>query len=356
MKEYLYRLATDEAKGWLTLLPKAVLFILSLLYAAALKISAALYRLKLLKQYKLNAKVISVGNITWGGTGKTPLVVFLAQTLSKDHKPAVLIRGYGSDLSRTSVWAKFGDEAFMLSETVNVPVLAREDRLISARQAINDFSCDTLILDDGFQQWRIGKDLEIVVIDAAAPFGNGRLIPRGILREPLSVLKRAEIFFLTRTDLASNLPQLRERLAALNPEALIVESVHQPVGFYDLKKKDYRIDELELASLKNVAILCAIGNPRAFEKTVSALGINVKLRFFFLDHHCYSTSEMDNIIETCRKEDIPVVITTQKDAVKLRDYVLSTDCGVRVLVLKTEIFITKARNEFLSRLSGLYTA
>lgn len=357
MRAYLYRLATDEAKGWQTVLPKSALFILSILYAIALKISGALYALNILRQYKLNTKVISVGNITWGGTGKTPLVTMLAGILAKNRKPAVLIRGYQRNPRSVSAYAKSGDEAFMLVEALNVPILTERDRLVSARRATEHFSCDTLILDDGLQQWRIKKDLEIVVVDATNPFGNGRLIPRGILREPLSALKRAQVFFLTRTDVAADsLPELENRLMAINPAALIVESIHRPVGFYDLREGGRRIEAPGLSGQKDAAILCAIGNPKAFEKTVSGMGFSVKRRFFFLDHHHYTKSEVDNIIETCRREKIAAVITTQKDAVRLRDYVLPADYRIPVLVLRVEIFITKARDEFLSRLSGLYTA
>lgn len=362
MREYFYSLITDKAKGIFASVVKFILWLLSLIYFVFLKIILFFFRIGILKSHKLNCKVISVGNITWGGTGKTPLVKMLAQYLQEQgRKPAIIIRGYKGNprIKQKDFSANYkavGDEAFMLSQELSIPIIVGKNRVAVGRQAIKDFAVDTLILDDGFQHWRLKRDLDIVTIDCANPFGNGWLIPRGILRGPFSSLSRAGIFFLTKTDLAGNkIAEIRNRLARINPSALLVESIHRPVGFGDLLRKDKFIP-LEEIKEKEVCLVGSIGNPVAFEKTIASLKLNPVLKFFFLDHHEYKRQEIDKIIESCTRFRINTIITTSKDAVRLRDYFLAINPTQSILVLQIEISVTKGKDEFFNRLSGIYSA
>jgi tetraacyldisaccharide 4'-kinase len=349
MRRYLYLLANDQIGGVVASPVKFILFILSLVYFIGLKITTGLYSIGLLKSYRSPAKVISVGNITWGGTGKTPLVEMLADyLLPVGKKVAVIIRGYKS-------FRNVGDEAFMLSEALGAPVLSGKNRVSSAKKARERLGVDTIILDDGFQHWRLKRDLDIVAVDSTNPFGNGFLIPRGILREPLSALRRADIFFLTRTDQnGQEIDGLRSRLSNLNRRALIVESVHQPVGFYDLWHRNQPFHPKDIKG--RVAFICSIGNPRAFAKTLSGLGLIPQLEFVFPDHHYYRPPEVREILASCHRQAIDILITTQKDEVRLRELLRGQEMDLKILVLKVKLVITKGQDEFFSRLSRLYSA
>lgn len=355
MREYFYRLVTDKEKGILVFFLKSLLLGLSLIYSVLLKIVLLFYRLKILKIHKLACRVISVGNITWGGTGKTPVVRMLTKYLVEQGKrPAIIIRGYKSTPGQA--YKQKGDEAFMLREELAAPVISDRNRVASGKKAINDFKADTLILDDGFQHWRLSRDLNIVTIDCTNPFGNGCIIPRGILREPLSGLRRADVFFLTKTNLsAADIGKIKDKLVNINPFALMVESIHKPVGFYNLLKKEESLG-IDKIKDKDVCLVCGIGNPAALEKTTLSLKLNPVLKFFFLDHHDYKKEEVIKIIDSCSRFKINTIITTSKDAVKLKDHFMGLAPTQKILVLDINIAITKGKDEFLSRLSRLYSA
>jgi tetraacyldisaccharide 4'-kinase len=340
MLKYIYNLATDKSSGIIPGLLKLILFAFSLIYGLVVRLLMGFCRLR---QYRAECKVISVGNITLGGTGKTPLVEYLARWANRcGHKAAIITRGYMTE-----------DEPRMLRENLNgVPVVVDADRAKAINTAVSGYAVDTVILDDGFQQWRIKKDLEIVVLDAANPFGNRNLLPRGILRQPLSTLKLAQVFILTKTDAAAHPDRLREFLQKINPEAMIAESLHRPVGFYALGKRDvfYGADEFKG---KTVALLCGIGDPAYFAHSLRSLGVDIGTAFNFTDHHVYRPQDLENIMKACQAKGIEAIITTEKDAVKLNP-VLDSDCLVPVFVLRIELQFTQNEQGFLERLSQLY--
>ena len=349
LKEYLCNLVTGKVKGPLALFLRGCLFVFSLVYGLAVTVLAFLYRIIPLR---LNAKVISVGNITLGGTGKTTLVEYLSGKLSlAGKKIAVLSRGYKRDSSQQGEQG-IGDEPVMLQKKLpQVKVVVDKNRVKAAFKAIRDYAVDTLILDDGLQQWRICKDLEIVTIDAGAPFGNHCLLPAGFLREPLSALKRADIFVLTQVDFVQNTHLLTTKLKRINPRALIVESVHQPEGFSRVGKPD------ELLSLnsfkdKHVAIFSGIGNPRGFEKCVCASGINIGMSLRFADHYHYMQEDLDRIIKSAQEKNLHTLITTQKDAVKIAQLKIN---AVEILALNIKLSIIKNEAELNRRLFKLYS-
>jgi len=316
----------------------------SFIYLLFVSLRNIFYRAGIFREHSLDAAVISVGNITWGGTGKTPAVLFMLEALlAKGRKAAILTRGYG------------GDEQGLFSRlAAHVPVLVGRDRVKNGLKAIDRHSVDTLLLDDGFQYTRLKRDLDIVCIDATNPFGNGWPIPAGSMREGLSGLKRADVFLITRVDLAQDhetLETLEKRLKAINPHTVIVRSIHKPGNFYKLSN-DQLVDSGALRN-KDIALVSAIGNPGSFEKTICNLGLCVKRHFIFRDHHWYKEKDLKKIESYCRKNGIDTIVTTEKDAVKLRH----TTYDIRhtnILVLTIKLEITENEQGFNNRLFGIY--
>jgi len=356
MRKFLYNLATDKYKGLIPGLFKAFLSFLSLIYNLVVRGLIFFYQLN---PCRLNCKVISVGNITLGGTGKTSLVVFIARYLKKEgRKVVILSRGYkkpdGAGKAEKNEFKILGDEPCMLKNALkDIPVLVDPDRIRSSKLAIHNYGADTVLLDDGFQQWKIKKDLEIVTIDLSNPFGNQHLLPRGILREPLSSLKRADIFVLTKTNLNPDIQDIKDFLSSINPHALIVESIHHPLGFYELNKKDELLG-IEVLRGKTVSLLCGIGDPYSFENLMISLGINIGLSFVFPDHHPYSKKDLENIARESKKKNIDIIVTTEKDAVRIPQ-LLSCNFQQAIFALRIELKITKNEQEFYNRLLQLYT-
>ncbi len=318
----------------------------SFIYYIVVSLRTFFYRCGIFKQYVLDARVISVGNITWGGTGKTTTVLFILEALLKRaQKVAILTRGYGEDEQKLISGAAKGGL-----------VLVGKDRVKSGREAIARHSVDTILLDDGFQYRKLKRDLDIVCIDATRPFGNGWLIPAGSMREGLGVLKRANIFLITKVDLVQDkkvLQALEEKLRNINPKAAIVKSVHEAQHFYKLSNG--QLVDVETLKNKNIALLSAIGNPDSFEKTVLSLGLKFKKHFIFRDHHWYTEKDLKKIEDYCSKNGISAIITTEKDAVKLKalSYQLS---AISFFVLPIKLQIIENEQGFYSRLSGIYSS
>ena len=291
--------------------------------------------------------VISVGNITVGGVGKTPLVIFLAKTLyARGKHPVILTRGYMAAENGRS------DEAEMMSECLpEVPVMVNIDRILAIKEAKERHMPDVFILDDGFQHWRLQRDFDIVAIDATNPFGNGHVLPRGLLREPLHALKRADLFILTKTDLgAANVPAIKAVLMKYNFDCPIVETIHAPVGVKDVLtgKRQSGFDLLK----DTVIGVCALGLPGSFEALLLREGAVIEHMFYFKDHHLYTKKDALRIAAYCRTKKLNKVVTTHKDAVKIRNFPEAFQ-GISLLVLEIEIKVTDGKDELLSRLDSL---
>jgi len=340
MRKFLYNLATDKSQGLLAFVLKFLLFILSLIYGLAIRLISLILGLA---KINLRAKVISIGNITLGGTGKTSLVEYVAGLLKDKGKAvAILTRGYGS-----------GDEPQMLENNLgSVAVIVGSNRIKSGRRAIKEYCADTLILDDGFQQWHLKKDLNIVTIDSSAPFGNRNMIPRGILREPLSALKRADVFVLTKTDLAQGVDKIKAALRRINNKADIFESVHKPVNFYRMSEPE-RALPLNSLKGKTAAIFCGIGDPESFERLITNCGINIGLSHRFHDHYDYTDADLERIILEAEGKSISTIITTEKDASRIINSGLN-DFNSKFTVLRVELEI-KENERFNLRLFSLYS-
>lgn len=364
IRNLLYNLATDKYRGFFAGIAKVVLALLALIYRLIVQMMILASRKK---SVQLGCKVISVGNITLGGTGKTALVEQIAKTLKEQGvKIAILSRGYrrqdAQGVKSSATYETMGDEPFMLMQKIgDVPVIVDADRVRGAAEAIKKYSVDGVILDDGFQQWKIRKDLEIVTIDAGNPFGNRYMIPRGILREPLSSLTRADIFVITKTNIHPDISKTVKFLREVNPRALIFESLHRPTGFYPLDNPK-NIRELQSFHGKNAVIFCGIGDPDSFEDLIRALGIKVGAHMKFSDHYHYTRRDFEKIFQAARAKGIDTIITTEKDAARISASQMKSELAglgqannLQVLVLRIEMQIHQ-NEEFYRRLLGVFRA
>jgi tetraacyldisaccharide 4'-kinase len=271
-----------------------------------------LYECGLLAGRSAGAPVISVGNITVGGTGKTPLVAWVVRQLRElGDVPAILSRGYRAVDG-------LADEPRMLAEATGAMVVVNPDRTAGARQAIAD-GASVCVLDDGFQHLRLRRDLDIVTIDATCPFGYRATLPRGLLREPLSALRRADAIVLTRTDQASPgaLADIRLELARLAPGALLAESHMRPSRLCGFGAPPAGPDELRG---RRVWAFCGLGNPEAFFRTLERQGADLAGRTAFNDHYDYTPRDLADLLARLRTAEADWLVTTAKDAVKLSDW------------------------------------
>ena len=332
----------EERHDFKARLMRGLLFGSSKLFQVAVKVRRWLYNWRILRDKTLGVQVIAIGNLTVGGTGKTPVVEKFARELrDAGRNVAILSRGYrskpvpihtkflnkillredhtpprivsdGTSLLLDSEMA--GDEPYMLASNLkDVVVLVDKDRVKSGRYAIEKFGCDTLLLDDGFQYWDLrGRRHDVVLIDRQQPFGNEHLLPRGTLREPPSHLARAHTIFITKSD--GKTAALRERIAQLNPDAAVIECVHQPLYFEDVFTGERK--GLDLLAGKRVASLSGIAQPESFEQSLVKLGGELVYSKRFADHHRFTQQEILNAINRAKKRQSEYIVTTQKDAVR----------------------------------------
>ena len=291
-------------------------------YAAIIALRNLAYSKGWLKVHTAGAAVISVGNITVGGTGKTPLVVWLCKFLQqKEIQCAVLTRGYKTHTKKRATSderrATRTDEPAVLAEACpHAKVIINPDRVAAARQAINKFGVNALIMDDGFQHRRLARDLDIVTIDAMRPLGYGKMLPAGLLREPVAALKRADAVVITRCDQAGEgkLAKIEKKLRLLNPDMIIARSIHKPVCAKSIDGSQISIDELKD---KRALAFCGIGNPDAFFNTVNGLGCDIVSSKIYDDHHQYTDDCLAGIYEQAGHLKADLILTTQKDWAKI---------------------------------------
>ena len=342
LETFVLQVIFEERHDWKANLTRALLFGSSKIFQVAVKIRRWLYNWRILRDKTLGVQVIAIGNLTVGGTGKTPVVEKFARELrDAGRNVAILSRGYrskpvpihtrflnkillredhtpprivsdGKSLLLDSEMA--GDEPYMLASNLkDVVVLVDKDRVKSGRYAIEKFGCDTLLLDDGFQYWDLrGRRHDVVLIDRQQPFGNEHLLPRGTLREPPSHLARAHTIFITKSD--GQTAGLRERIARLNSTAAVIECVHQPLYFEDVFTGERK--GLDLLAGKSVASLSGIAQPESFEQSLVKLGGELVYSKRFADHHRFTQQEILNAINRAKKRQAEIIVTTQKDAVR----------------------------------------
>jgi tetraacyldisaccharide 4'-kinase len=337
MNQYFLSIMKGQKRG---LLPRLITYFLvpcTLFYRMGVFCHQNFYRL--IGVYEAPKPVISIGNITVGGSGKTPLVIMLARYLQDSGlRSNILIRGYMPQALKDS------DEVDMLNEQIPlIPVLAGSDRIANIKKSKD---ADVFIADDAFQHWPLGRDLNIVTIDAGNPFGNGYLLPAGTLREPLSALKRADVFVLTKTGASSDIQSLSSRLGEINPKALMVESRYKATGVAGVFDNDILPEDF--LNDKPVVGFCAIGDPLSFEMILKNSGAGVCGFFSYMDHHVYTRGDIHRMLEFCRAQNAGVLVTTHKDAVKLRNF-KDLFAGICLVYIPIQLEITKGSDEFFQK-------
>ncbi|MHC4191862.1 MAG: tetraacyldisaccharide 4'-kinase [Planctomycetota bacterium] len=287
-------------------------------YSIVIRLRNFSYSKGWLKTHRANALVISVGNITAGGTGKTPLVIWLCGLLRQKSVPcAVLTRGYKTAKDQRPKTQDYGDEpAILIESSPEAKVIVNPDRVAGAAEAISEFGAKVLVMDDGFQHRRLGRDLDIVTIDATRPFGYGGMLPAGLLRERLIALKRANAVVITRCDQTTEakLTRIEEELQQVNHNMIIARSIHAAVYAKSTNDKEIGLEELKD---KKIFAFCGIGNPDAFLNTIKALGSELAGSKVYNDHHHYTDDCLADIYEQATHLKTDLILTTQKDWTKI---------------------------------------
>ncbi len=342
---------------------RALLWCLSMVYGAAVVMRRWLYQANILTSRKLQAKVVCIGNLTTGGTGKTPAVLLAAATLRKRNFPvAILSRGYGRRTKDGEVmtllddnpppWTECGDEPWMMHQALagqNIPILVSPDRTKAGHEAVTFYHSRVIILDDGFQHLKLKHDLDIVLINALDPFGGGGLLPLGNLREPIGALSRAHLIVLTHADLVSDeaLQDIRQRILNVNSRVPILEAAHKADFYFDVRsEKRLPLDHLDK---KKIVALSGIADPSQFEESLAGVGAKVAQKWRYPDHHPYTARELRSIQQV--RNGLPLV-TTFKDFIRFpknwRDIMED-----EVLVLSIKLEILKGRNTWIDSLLNL---
>ncbi len=368
-----------RARGFRAAMMRLLMRTLSGLYRLIVQTRLYLFRHGWKEQHHLGTLVVAIGNITVGGTGKTPVVELLARSLrDRGRRVAILSRGYKSHkLDTPQEWpdatgrplpeeqmpkivsigsklmleSKFaGDEPYMLARNLpGVAVIVDKDRVKGGRFAVTQLGADTLLLDDGMQYLKLAHAIDIVLVDAHEPFGTEALLPRGTLREPPRNLRRASYILITKCDGRSN-ETLVSRLRQYNRTAEIIECAHGPIHLQNLFTDE--IQPLGFLQDKWTAAISGIAVPENFERLVEKLGARVEIRRRFPDHHRFPRREIDKFMQRCVERDMELIVTTEKDAVR---FPRPQELDVPVYFLRIEVAILKNReawDDMLERLSN----
>ena len=291
---------------------------------------------------KAAVPVVSIGNITTGGTGKTPLVIWVARLVrSKNLRVAVISRGYGAEIRGQRL--SRNDEALEMELRLpDVPHLQDPNRFHMAQIAVEELESQVLLLDDGFQHRQLHRDLDIVLIDSLNPVGYGRLLPRGLLREPLAGLQRADLVVLTRCNLVSaqTIKEIRERIIRYNGQVTIAQTWTRPKSWLQFDGREFPVDHLASSS---VVAFCGIGNPEGFQKTLAELSLIVVDAKIFADHHNYSRDDLERISAEARNAGVSALVCTHKDLVKVGCNQLN---GLPVFALLIDVEFQSGQQEF----------
>lgn len=344
-------------------LGRAVLHAASKIYGFGAWLDRACYDNGWKTAKSVNSRVVCIGNITAGGTGKTTAVLLAATALAKEGlRVAIVSRGYKRQQKTDDVvvlfdnpdadWRSAGDEPYMMSRVLNqykVPIVIGRDRAAASTEALRRFKSQIILLDDGLQHHKLKRDANIILIDAKNPFGGGHLLPLGNLREPMSALKRGALFVLTHCDQATEreLEDIKDKIREYNDCAEILESVHEPEYYFDVCKGQ----KTDLKQIKGTAAcFSALGHPETFENTLRGLGLELKQVWRFPDHEHYTQDHLRTFEQT--RNGLPL-ITTFKDFVKFPDNWREILSG-GVYVLSVNLKIRGGEEEFNKFTNALY--
>ncbi|MGR3319177.1 MAG: tetraacyldisaccharide 4'-kinase [Candidatus Anammoxibacter sp.] len=327
-KNHYLSIINGQWKGIIPYIIKSLLFLVSYLYRGILALRWLVYQKGFIKKTTLPVPVISVGNITLGGTGKTPFVEYIAVYIKKKgRKVAILSRGYGARKTKgKDTLNVYNDEDLMLRENlVDIPNFVNKNRVLSGKKAIKEHHADCLLLDDGFQHLRLNRSLDIVIINSLNPFGYERVFPHGFLRESLQNLKRADLFVITHSNLCekNELKRLHSRLNGIHSRIPIIETTHQPVNIENINEGT--VLPVERLKGKDIYAFCAIGNPESFSRCLVNQGARIIKFNSFLDHYFYTKNELEEIIKDAEHAGVEAIVITQKDKVKVLEVLTKED-------------------------------
>lgn len=335
------------------------LYTLSLPYSAVVRLRNSLYDARLFEAKRLPCPVVSVGNLTVGGTGKTPMVILIANLLlKKGRRPAVLSRGYAgkgesailvvSDGQRILAGpGESGDEPFLIALSASgAPVLTGRDRYAAGKHALENLGADTLVLDDAFQHRQVFRDINMLLLDSERPFGNGCLLPRGTLREPGGALRRADMIVLTRANEKTS-SELKKTIERKRPDVPVFQAGHRPAGIMPLFTLHAHLPSpppIKDLEGRRVFAFAGIARPESFRRSIESLGGEVAAFRAYPDHHPYSEKDVEDILTTSRERGADIILTTEKDGVKLSG-LGSAVSGICMLRIEMEILSDKERFE-----------
>ena len=346
---------------------ESLLFVLSLIYGSAVKTREAFYNRGVLRSKKLSCVVISIGNITVGGTGKTPMTIHVAELVKRmGYKVVVISRGYKGLAEKTGGIVsdgktifmkadKAGDEPFMIAGRLkSIPVVVGKNRFNAGMTALNSFNPDVIVLDDAYQHLRLKRDIDLVLVDNICPFGNNRLIPRGTLREPLSALMRGDAFILTRSDVAKE-PESTYNSVKLKSCARgkpVFKAIHVPY-IYELVKGgavssqgiygDSCTQGFEFLRGRSAFIFSGIARNIDFYNTVKGFNCRVTGWSEFADHHRYTDRDLDMILQSAKESNADFIITTEKDYARIANRIA---WPIDLVVVGIKISFENYDNEF----------
>ena len=371
LEQFAIDVILNRRKGFRASAIRILLSLMSILYRNLVSFRIWLYKVRIKREHNLGCLVVSIGNLTVGGTGKTPIVEKFAKALTAGgRRVAILSRGYksvkpsikdkikskmqgnpisqepprvvsdGKEVFLDSETA--GDEPYMLATNLDgVAIVVDKDRVKAGLHAIKEFDVDTLLLDDGLQYLRLRHRLDIVLIDKYSPFGNEKLLPRGTLREPPENLKRASYIFITKCDGSSN-EELIKRIRKYNRTAEIIECAHQPKYLENIETNE-RLP-LEHLKGKDIGTISGIAVPESFEDGIKNLGAKIELTRRYTDHHRYRKREVQKFIDQCLNRDLDMIVTTEKDYVRFPEIQAIED--MPVYFLRVEIGILNNQETF----------
>ena len=315
------------------------------IYGQIIKVRNRLYDTGRFRTYWLDAPVVSVGNITVGGTGKTPTVILLAEIARElGANPGIILRGYGKKADSDS------DETMLFRKRVSfAKIVAHRDRVLAGHKAIEQ-GANILIADDAFQHRRLGRDFDICLIDATFPFGGERLLPFGRLREPIDSLKRADLIIVTRANQIGQeeLRSLTNRLKNIVADISILYSSHKPKRLAMLDGRELAVDDIRN---KRVFLFAALARPKGFYETIVKLGANVVGTKYFPDHYFFTPDDLQNINCSADRSDADFIVCTEKDIVKLNENLLvnAKINSKRLLSLEIEMEISGDGEDILRK-------
>lgn len=379
VQDYVLDVIYERKQGKLVKSARAFLRVLSVLFTWVVQLRIRLYNIGIFKTKSLGCMIVSIGNITVGGTGKTPAVELFAKALLKEgRKVAVISRGYrsssrfrmkrfmkkwfllipkdkhvkvvsdGKKIYLNSYLA--GDEPYMLAKNLpGVVVVADKDRIRAGEYVIQKYGIDTIILDDGYQYLTLNPRYDVVLVDTTNPFGNNFLLPRGILRESVANLNRANLFMLTKAEKGKDYTELKNTVRQNNYNADFVECRHKSVALVNVMDKS--VKELSYLKGKKVGVVSAIADPVGFENAVSDLGGHIVFAKRFQDHHRFSTRELRDILKSGSRKNITALITTEKDAVRFPK--LTSTRGIQLYYLQVKMEIISGEDDFKKCISSL---